>query len=578
MKWQEMETYAFLHFSLNTYTDQEWGYGNESPRLFNPSQLDVRQWVSVCKNAGMKGIILTAKHHCGFCLWPSDYTDYSVKSAPWKDGRGDVVGELAAACKAAGLKFGVYLSPWDRHQASYGQPEYVTYFRHQLQELLTRYGDIFEVWFDGANGGSGYYGGTDGNRQIDGHTYYQWAGTFSMIRRLQPTTVIWSDAGERADTRWVGTEAGYVGATNWSPFSKEGKASKGELHHGSENGSHWIPAEVNTSIRPGWFYHRCEDSKVKSVGKLIETYYKSVGRNGTLLLNFPIMPNGLINEHDAHNSHAFFQAVRTAFSDNLAATAKVSATNVRGRSKTYAARHATDASADSYWATDNGITHAALTLAFPRPTTFNRFLVQEYIRLGQRVRAFSIEAFVNGRWQQLKDALDEEGTGLTTIGYKRIVCFPTVTATRLRFTILDARACPTISNIGVYLAPEITEPALPAAPGQEEVSEKAAWVPVATGSPLEMAYDMGATETLTGFSYLPPSETGNGLVTDYSFHVSPDGVTWTQVARGEFANIVNNPIRQFVSFSAVRTRFIKLKAERLAEGEKMACRDLDILH
>jgi alpha-L-fucosidase len=249
LRWQEMEYYAFLHFSMNTFTDQEWGYGDEDLKLFNPVDLDCRQWARVCKEVGMKGIILTVKHHCGFCLWPSKYTEFSVKNTPWKDGKGDVVRELADACKEYGLKLGVYLSPWDRNYADYGKPEYITYFRNQLTELLTNYGPIFEVWFDGANGGSGYYGGARETRRIDRRTYYNWQNTYKLIRELQPDIVIWNDGGDRGDLRWVGTEAGYIGETNWSLLNATGDVSTQMLRFGLENGDTWVPGEVNTSIR-----------------------------------------------------------------------------------------------------------------------------------------------------------------------------------------------------------------------------------------------------------------------------------------------------------------------------------------
>lgn len=277
---QDMEMYAFIHYSLNTYTDQEWGFGDESPELFNPESLDVRQWVETCKNAGMKGIIFTAKHHCGFCMWPSEFTDYSVKSSPWKEGKGDVVRELADACREAGMKFAVYLSPWDRNHPEYGHPEYVTYFRNQLRELLTNYGDIYEVWFDGANGGDGWYGGANETRRIDRLTYYGWDETYEMIRELQPNCVIWNDgANRRGDLRWVGTEAGNIGHINWSLMKSDKDPEWGDLHYGIEDGDVWCPGETNTSIRPGWFYHTYEDGHVKSLSKLMDTYYKSVGRN-----------------------------------------------------------------------------------------------------------------------------------------------------------------------------------------------------------------------------------------------------------------------------------------------------------
>src|SRR5664279_2400021 len=279
MRWQEMEYYAFVHFSLNTYTDQSWGYGNEDVKLFNPKKLDCRQWVRICKHAGMKGIIITAKHHCGFCLWPSKYTEYSVKNAPWKNGKGDVVREMADACKEYGLKLGIYLSPWDRNNLDYGKPEYITYFRNQLTELLTNYGPIFEIWFDGANGGSGYYGGANETRKIDRTTYYDWKNTYKLVRSLQPKIVIWNDGGERADLRWVGTEGGYVGETNWSLLDSTGDVSEEMLRFGLENGNAWVPGEVNTSVRPEWFYHKKEDSKVKTLPQLMNIYYHSVGRN-----------------------------------------------------------------------------------------------------------------------------------------------------------------------------------------------------------------------------------------------------------------------------------------------------------
>jgi len=447
LKWQDMEYYAFVHFSLNTYTDQSWGYGNEDINLFNPKDLDCRQWARICKEAGMKGIIITAKHHCGFCLWPSKYTSYSVKNAPWKNGKGDVVRELAAACKEYGLKLGIYLSPWDRNSADYGKPEYITYFRNQLTELLTEYGDIFEVWFDGANGGSGYYGGANETRKIDRKTYYDWKNTYKLVRRLQPKMVIWNDGGDRADLRWVGTEAGNVGETNWSLLNDTGEVAWQGLHYGLENGNAWVPAEVNTSIRPEWFYHPSEDSKVKTVPQLMDIYYNSIGHNATLLLNFPIMPNGLINKKDEATALGFARAVKEAFAVNLAEKKKVTASNIRGNSKDFSPGNVVDDNNNTYWATDDAVKTASLTIDLGKPTRFNRFLAQEYIRLGQRVKTFTVEALVDGNWKEIASA--------TTIGYKRIVSFPSVTASKVRLNITGSKSCPTISNIGIYDAPQI---------------------------------------------------------------------------------------------------------------------------
>lgn len=447
IKWQEMEYYSFLHFSLNTFTDQEWGGGDEDPKLFNPKDLDCRQWARVCKEAGMKGIIMVVKHHCGFCLWPSKYTEFSVKNSPWKNGKGDVVRELSDACKEYGLKLGIYLSPWDRNHADYGKPEYITYFRNQLTELLTNYGPIYEIWFDGANGGSGYYGGAKETRRIDRRTYYDWQNTYKLIRKLQPDILIWNDGGDRGDLRWVGTEAGYVGETNWSLLNATGDVPEEMLRYGVENGNVWVPGEVNTSIRPGWFYHTYEDGKVKTLPKLMNTYYSSIGRNGTLLLNFPIDTHGLIHENDEKAASQFAAMVKETFAVNLTANKKATASNIRGNANEFNATKAVDGNRDTYWATDDDITKASVTIDLGKPVIFNRFLVQEYIRLGQRVKAFSVDAMIDGTWKEIAKA--------TTIGYERILLFPSVKATQVRLYITDSKSCPVISEIGVYNAPQI---------------------------------------------------------------------------------------------------------------------------
>ena len=449
MRWQEMEYYAFIHYSLNTYTDQSWGYGDESLDLFNPENLDCRQWARVCKEAGMKGIIFTAKHHCGFCMWPSKYTEYSVKNTPWKDGKGDVVRELADACREYGLEFGVYLSPWDRNHAAYGTPEYIEYFRNQLRELLTDYGPIFETWFDGAHGGGGYYGGAYEDRQIERKTYYQWKETFAMARELQPGILIWNDGGDRGDLRWVGTEAGFVGETNWSQLNKEGDVEWGMLHYGLEGGDSWVSAEVNTSIRPEWFYHESENTKVKTLPKLMETYYHSVGRNATLLLNIPIMPDGQIHPIDQQRLIDFAKAREEAFATDLAYKVKAEADKVRGGSRRYSASKAVDGKPETYWALDDEDRTGSMILDLGQTKAFNRFLVQEYIRLGQRVRSFRLEYLSGDEWKPITEA--------STIGYKRILYFPTVESRYIRFTVTDSRACPLISNIELYRAPQILD-------------------------------------------------------------------------------------------------------------------------
>lgn len=508
MKWQEMEYYAFIHLSINTYTDMAWGKGDEDVNLFKPDKLDCRQWARICKEAGMKGIIITAKHHSGFCLWPSKYTEYSVKNSPWKNGKGDVMQEMADACKEYGLKLGVYLSPWDRNYADYGKPEYITYFRNQLTELLTNYGDIFEVWFDGANGGDGYYGGANETRKIDRKTYYDWKNTYALVRKLQPNIVIWNDNGDRADLRWVGTEAGYVGKTNWSLLNATGDVKADMLRYGLEDGDSWVPGEVNTSIRPEWFYHLREDSKVKTLPELMETYYNSIGRNGTFLLNFPIMPNGLIHKNDEKAALELAKAIKEAFAVNLAKKIKIEASNNRENSPVFGADKSLDGDKETYWATDDNINTASLTLYFDKPTTFNRFLVQEYIRLGQRVKSFTVEAFSEGKWKELAKE--------TTIGYKRILCFPTVVAEKIRFTITDSKSCPLISNIEIYNAPQIlTAPTI-----IREQSGEVSIIPADAESQIYYTLD-GNSPTLKSTKYAGKIKTKEGKITVKAIAYNP---------------------------------------------------------
>ncbi len=450
--WHEMEFYGFVHFNMNTFTDMEWGTGGEKPEMFNPTELDCRQWARVCKEAGMKAIILTAKHHDGFCLWPSEYTEHSVKNSPWKDGKGDVVRELADACEEYGLKLGLYLSPWDRNHAEYGTDAYLTYFRNQLTELMSNYGEVFEVWFDGANGGTGYYGGANEERRVDRKTYYDWPNTREIVRKLQPNAVMFSDAGP--GVRWVGNEAGWAGETNWSIIRKDefwpGSPNYKDLTTGHEDGTHWVPAEVDVSIRPGWYYHHSEDHKVKSVKHLVDIYYHSIGRNASFLLNFPVDQRGIIHERDVEHLMKMVEVVRKDLETDLAANASVEASQVRGDSRKFDGSKATDGDPETYWSTDDEVTSASLTLDFGKETIFNRFLIQEYIPLGQRVKEFTLEALVNDKWEQIDTQ--------TTIGSKRILRFENVSSKKLRLNILDAKGPLTISNVEVYHAPKLLEP------------------------------------------------------------------------------------------------------------------------
>jgi alpha-L-fucosidase len=445
LSWHEMEYYMFVHFTVNTFTDKEWGYGDEKESVFNPTELDCRQWARVAKDAGMKGIIITAKHHDGFCLWPSQFTEHSVKNSVWKDGKGDVLRELRKACDEYGLKMGVYLSPWDRNSAVYGTPSYLIYYRNQLHELLTNYGDIFEVWFDGANGGDGYYGGVRETRKIDNKTYYDWPNTHSIVRALQPSAVMFSDAGP--DIRWVGNESGMGSLTNWCLLKKDEMYPGGNfakiLGAGQEDGNYWVPAEVDVSIRKGWFYHKNQDSLVRSPENLMELYYSSVGRNSNLLLNIPPDRRGLLHENDVKSLLAFRELLKKEFETDVAKGKKADATSFRG--KGYEASKTNDGNPQTYWATADAQTNGDIIIDLGKDTEVNRIILQEYIKLGQRVQAFSVSAFINREWIPLIDG--------TTIGHKVIRKFPVVKTSKIKVTIGKSKACPVISNIELYRAP-----------------------------------------------------------------------------------------------------------------------------
>lgn len=448
---QTNEFYGFLHFTVNTFTDREWGNGDEDEKIFAPSNFDAGQIVRTAKMAGMKCLILTCKHHDGFCLWPSAYTEHSVKNSLWKNGRGDVVKAISDACHQYGLKFGVYLSPWDRNNANYGRPEYITYYRNQLRELLSRYGPVYEVWFDGANGGSGYYGGARETRRIDNRTYYDWQNTWQIVRQLQPNAVIFSDGGP--DIRWVGNENGVAGDPCWDtldagsfgPGYGPKDAYPKRLVSGERQGSNWIPAECDVSIRPGWFYHPNEDSKVKTPATLVDLYYESVGRGALLLLNIPPDRNGQIHSNDVASLREFRRILDETFADNLARRAKVTASNVRGNDKRFSARNVLEGNPDVYWSTDDAVTNAEIILDFNKPVTFNVVRLREFLPLGQRVDAWALDEWDNGSWTQFAEG--------TSIGSCRLFRGKSITANKIRARFTGP-VCPAISEIGVFLEPQ----------------------------------------------------------------------------------------------------------------------------
>ncbi len=419
LAWQESELTMFLHFGINTFTDREWGDGKEDPKLFNPTELDTRQWVKVARDAGFKYMILTAKHHDGFCLWQSKYTEHSVKNSPWKDGKGDVVKELADSCHESGMKFGIYLSPWDRHEPTYGDsPAYNQYFRNQLTELLTNYGEIAEVWFDGACGE-----GPNGKRQE-----YDWQSYYDVVRNLQPDALI---AICGPDIRWVGNEDGYARETEWSIQDPDPNM------HPNSKGKVWYPAECDVSIRSGWFWHADQDDKVKSLEHLVDIYFKSVGRNSVLLLNVPPNNRGLLADPDVKRLNEFRKFLDQTFSTDLAQGKKAKANSYQ---EEHPASNAIDGDKNTYWAPkDNS---GALEVDLIEPTTFNVAMIKEYIALSQRVEEYSIEVFDGKEWKTIVNG--------TTIGHKKLDRFDDVTASKVRLNIKRSLDIPLIRNFGLF--------------------------------------------------------------------------------------------------------------------------------
>ena len=588
VEWQQMETYAFIHFGLNTFNDREWGYGDTDPKTFNPTNLDCEQWAQTLVKAGMKGVILTAKHHDGFCLWPFEGTEYSIKNSPWKNGKGNVVKELSEACKKYGLKFAVYLSPWDRHQANYGTPEYLPYFYAQLHDLLTNYGPVFEVWFDGANGGDGWYGGAKDIRTIDRKNYYNYPRIYEMLDSIQPQAIIFSDGGPGC--RWVGNEKGFAGATNWS-FLRKGEVHPGydksyELQYGHPDGNQWVPAECDVSIRPGWFYHPEEDDRVKSPDQLVDLYYRSVGHNATLLLNFPVDRRGLIHPVDSANAVRFHEMIQQQLKTNLVAGMIPKVSNERGGD--FVASALTDDNFDTYWATEDGVTTADIEFSFDTPTRMNRMMLQEYIPLGQRVKAFVVEYLDKDTWLPVK--LNEE---TTTIGYKRLLRFETVETKGIRIRITDARGPLCLSNVGVYDAGNVSDSFVEKVEDIESVpyllpdvkaeeAAKASDKQAQTTCFVEgdrLLIDLQEERLVSSLHFLPDQgEPNKGLIANYEIRVgvSKDAVNQL-VKSGEFSNIQNNPVMQSVFFTPVKARYIELKATRMIRaGEPMGFAELGV--
>ena len=554
LAWQQMEFTAFLHFGINTFTDNEWGNGTDSPTLFNPTELDCEQWVRTLKDAGFKMAILTAKHHDGFCLWQTATTEYSVKNSPWRDGKGDVVRELSEACKKYGLKFGVYLSPWDRNAPSYGDsPAYNRLFIAQLSELLTLYGRVDEVWFDGACAE-----GKNGKRQV-----YDWEAILNTIHTLQPdaVTAIMGD-----DIRWVGNEGGLGRATEWSvtPFtpqsyshSQEANLELGIEEMSKDLGSreliarakqlYWYPSEVDVSIRPGWFYHAWQDDQVRSLANLVDIYFSSVGCNSVLLLNIPPDRRGLIHEIDAKRLREFADYIERMYAQNYIADSR------------------------KIWHSEEG---ESREFSVERGAVVNTLLIAEDITQGQRVENFKVEALINGKWHYLTEG--------TTIGYKRLLRFSDCSPSKIRVTITATRATAQLCDIGLYYADTIHDNgdivAISDIPTEGWTTSNRDAQPAIDSDILTtwhtegltpLIVDMGSEYNISGFCYAPTSEAMlAGTIYRYNFYISTDGAAWQLCdTSGEFSNIKHNPTPYYVHFGTTyKARYFKLEPLEEIEG------------
>ena len=444
IKWQRMEFYGFIHFGLNTFTGREWGYGDEDPKIFNPTDFNASDIVSTFKKGGMKGMIYTAKHHDGFCAWPTKSTDHNITKSPWKNGKGDVVREFALACKKHGIKFGTYLSPWDRNNADYGKDGYLDVYYKQILELLTNYGPVFEIWFDGANGGDGYYGGAREKRNIgDAEKYYNFEKIVEMIRKIQPGCIIWG-AGHHGDARWGGSEKGHVNYPHWSTVGLNG----GGGGTGMRGGERWVPAEGDTTINhAGWFWHQGQASRVKSPEELMQVWFDSVGRGANLILNVAADKTGRLDPADVKSLLEFKELRDKLYARDYALGATVTASQTRGNDKKFSPSNMTDGNIETYWAVeDDNLTPTAI-ITLPKPATFDVIRLREQTRLGQRVDSFNIDAFINGKWV----CIDNEGK---TIGNQVMRRLPRpITTQKLRLRITGSQATPCISEFSLFRQP-----------------------------------------------------------------------------------------------------------------------------
>jgi len=573
LRWHEMETYCLVHYTPTTFQNKEWGYGDADPRLFNPRSFDAGHIARAAASAGFKGLISVAKHHDGFCLWPTATTAYSIAASPWKNGRGDMVREFMEAAQAQGMAFGVYLSAWDRNDTRYGTPAYADAYREQLRELMNGYGRLFTSWHDGANGGDGYYGGRNEKRTIDRTTYYDWyQKTWPIVRELQPMAAIFSDVGP--DMRWVGNEKGHAAETSWAtitPKSEDGRrpvpgsVDGSNLGTGDRDGEHWIPAECDVPHRPGWFYHPEQDHRVKTPDQLFDIYLKSVGRGANMNLGLAPMPDGYLHDNDVKSLEHFGRKIRKTFAQNLASGATITASNTRGNADRFSTKNLLDGDRYSYYAPDDGVLSPTLEIALPAEREFDIIRLRENIKLGQRLDSVLVEIPRGNGWQPLARA--------TSIGANRLIKLEKPVKTSLLKVTLYAPVAPTLSDFGLFRAFKEDFTFDKSAPAKIKLSDRDyRWITngltkALDGNPGtfseiaegEKSLVFELKKEISAIGYLPRQDgQTNGTATKFTLLTSDDGKDWKPFRQGEFSNIRANPIEQVVYFGEpLKAKYVK---------------------
>lgn len=597
LKWHEMELYTLIHFTPTTFQNKEWGFGDADPEIFNPTKFDANQIAKAAAAGGFKGLISVAKHHDGFCLWPTKTTQYSVASSPWRDGKGDMVKEFMQASHDNGLEFGVYLSAWDRNDTRYGTKAYADAYREQLTELMTNYGTLFTSWHDGANGGDGYYGGKNEKRTIDRTTYYEWhEKTWPIVRKLQPMAMIFSDVGP--DMRWVGNEKGFAAETSWAtltPKSKTpgkpavpGEVDDSNLPSGDRNGEFWIPAECDVPQRPGWFYHEDQNEKVKTPNQLFEIYLKSVGRGGNMNLGLAPMPNGLLHDNDVKSLAVFGEKLKATFSDNLAAGATAKASNLRENSAKFAEKNLFDNDRYSYYASDDNVLNPTIEINLAHDQEFDLIRLRENIKLGQRLDSVQVEVWSEDQWKPLASA--------TSIGATRLIKLEKpIRASKLKLK-LYAPVAPTLSDFALFKEAvsdfkfdhadrkKIAKDQIMIISGDKNVKlasdndDKTVWETILSNQKF-VEIRLPKTEQVVGLSYMPRQDRKiNGIPSKYEVQTSIDGKEWKTVAMGEFSNIRANATEQNINFdTAHEAHYIRfIPKEILSEGKEFSVAEFDV--